>query len=114
MRELHSARARPGGEPGQSVPVPCHRVTDARRATRFICSLLAALLVAACGSSGPEQQLAEAKRLQQQGDVAAATILLNNVLEAAPENGEARLMLGKILREGGKRQVAEHHFRAAL
>lgn len=96
------------------LPVTPGRVTDARRASRYVYTLLAALLITACGSPSPEQQLAEAKKLRRQGDAAAAIVLLQNVLKAEPENGEARLILGTIFREHGRRQVAEHHFRAAL
>lgn len=110
MRELHSARAR-RGEPRR---VPRYRVEDARRASRFICTLFAALLVTACDPPSPQQQLAEAKKLRERGDTPSAIVLLKNVLKAEPENGEARLILGTIFREYGRRQVAEHHFRAAL
>jgi putative PEP-CTERM system TPR-repeat lipoprotein len=75
------------------------------------CGLAAALL--ACGES-PEKLLASARDYLAKGDTKAAIIQLKNALQAAPDSGEARLLLGKASLETRDYVTAEKELRLAL
>src|ERR1043166_5220616 len=62
---------------------------------RDLGGILLVLALCACTRT-PEQMIAEAKRLRDQGDTAAATIHVKNVLQRNPSDGEARFLLGTL------------------
>jgi len=56
----------------------------------FICGLL----LVGCGGESPQRRLASAKEYLQKKDTKAAVIELKNALQASPDLGEARYLLG--------------------
>lgn len=68
-----------------------------------------ALLLALAGCSEPSQpqRLEAAQAALQRQDRAAAMVELKALLQVAPEHGEARLLLGRLLLEGGDPAGAE-------
>jgi len=83
------------------------------RALRLAAAASVAVLVAACGDS-PEKLVASARDYMAKGDNAAAIIQLKNVLQEAPENGEARFLLGRASLETRDFATAEKELRRAL
>jgi len=79
--------------------------------------LSGAFLVAgltACGrTETTESLLAEARQYEQKGDMKAALIQLKNAVEKSPENGEARMELGKLQLATNDLASAEKEFRKA-
>lgn len=78
--------------------------------------LVAAVLLAVltgCGSD-TTKLMASARDYIAKGDVPAAVIQLRNVLQKAPDNGEARLLLGELLLRQGDVFGAEKELRRAL
>lgn len=73
-----------------------------------------ALTLVACGGDSPEKLLASAKDYLAKGDEPAAVIQLRNVLQKDPQQGEARLLLGKALLRQGDPLAAEKELRRAL
>ena len=59
--------------------------------------VLAALALAGCTDDNPERRLAAAKEYLQKNDQKAAVIEIKNALQANPELGEARYLLGAAL-----------------
>jgi len=84
-----------------------------KRAVRLVAAASAVVLVGACGDS-PEKMVASARDYIAKGDSAAAIIQLKNALQAAPDNGEARLLLGKASLETRDFAAAEKELRRAL
>lgn len=76
--------------------------------------LLAALLLAACGSEKPEALLTSAKEYLAKNDNKAAIIQIKNALQANPGLPEARFLLGKALLDSGDGTAAEVELRKAL
>jgi len=70
--------------------------------------------LAGCKSETPDSLLADAKQFQSKGDKKAARIQLKNLLNTAPDNAEARFLLGKISYELGELQAAEKEVRRAI
>ncbi|MDR0776718.1 MAG: PEP-CTERM system TPR-repeat protein PrsT [Azonexus sp.] len=80
-------------------------------------SLSAALLAAflgACGGDNPEQLIASSKEFLAKNDNKAAVIQLKNALQANPNLGEARFLLGKALLDSGDVAGAEVELRKAF
>ncbi|MCU0949487.1 MAG: PEP-CTERM system TPR-repeat protein PrsT [Burkholderiaceae bacterium] len=73
-----------------------------------------ALTLGACGGDSPEKLMSSAKAYLAQGDEPAAVIQLRNVLQKNPQQGEARLLLGKALLRQGDPLAAEKELRRAL
>lgn len=71
-------------------------------------------LVLACSGSSPEKLLGSAKDYIAKGDNPAAIIQLKNLLTEAPDNGEARFLLGKASLETRDFPAAEKELRRAL
>lgn len=71
-------------------------------------------LILACGSDSPEKLMTSAKEYLAKGDSKAAVIQLRNLLGNAPNNGEARLLLGQAFLDGGEYAAAEKELRRAL
>lgn len=77
--------------------------------------ILATATLGGCNRSKPaEQLLAAAQQYQQKGELKAAMIELKNAVADHPENGEARLALGKLYIETGDTVSAEKELRKAL
>ena len=78
-----------------------------------ISALVAALMVVACGGDKPESMLASARDYMAKSDNKAAMIQLKNALQADPNLGEARFLLGKALLDSGNPVAAEVELRKA-
>lgn len=76
--------------------------------------VLAALALAGCTDDNPERRLAAAKEYLQKNDQKAAVIEIKNALQANPELGEARYLLGAALLKQGNPVAAELELRKAL
>jgi len=72
-----------------------------------------ALGLSGCGKSQGDR-LAQARKLVDKKDRAGAIIQLKSVIQEAPKLGEARLMLGTLLLDGGDAAAAEIELRRAL
>lgn len=81
--------------------------------TAISTALLAAFL-GGCGGENPEKLLASSKEFLAKNDSKAAVIQLKNALQADPNLGEARFLLGKALLAGGDAAGAEVELRKAL
>ena len=77
-------------------------------------AVAATVLLSACGRDDPAGLIGSARDYQAKGDHNAAVIQLKNVLQKQPENGEARLMLGRSALTLGDAATAEKEFRKAL
>ncbi len=75
---------------------------------------MATSLLIACGQPSPEKLLASAREYLTRGDQPAAVIELKNLLQQAPNNGEARLLLGEALLDSGDFPSAEKELSRAL
>ncbi len=70
--------------------------------------------MSACGKQESAQKyLEDAKAFRQKGDEKAAIIQLKNALQLAPDNGEARYLLGTLYNETGDYQSAENELQRA-
>jgi putative PEP-CTERM system TPR-repeat lipoprotein len=76
--------------------------------------LFAAVLLGGCGQESPEKLLSSAKEYLAKGDRNAAVIQLKNLVAKAPNDGEARLLLGQALLDGGEYAAAEQQLSKAL
>ena len=83
------------------------------RVIRLAAVASVAAVLAACGDS-PEKMVSSARDYLAKGDSAAAIIQLKNALQAAPENGEARFLLGKASIETRDFATAEKELQRAL
>ena len=72
------------------------------------------LALAGCSRNDPATLLVSAKVFLDKNDAPAAIIQLKNALQVAPENAEARFLLGKALLESGSPGAAETELRKAL
>jgi len=81
---------------------------------RLLTGLAAVVLVSGCFGNSPEKLLGSAKDYLAKSDYNAAVIQLKNVLQAAPENSEARLLLGGALLRQRDFVSAEKELRRAL
>jgi putative PEP-CTERM system TPR-repeat lipoprotein len=77
-------------------------------------ALLCAVMLAGCGDDSPQRRLASAKEYLQKGDINAAVIEVKNALQANPDLGEARYLLGTAMLQEGNAVAAEVEFRKAL
>jgi cellulose synthase operon protein C len=78
-----------------------------------IWGLVAAMLLAGCGDK-PEALVKSAKESLAKNDRNTAIIQLKNALQANPDLGEARYLLGKTLLESGDVAAADKELRRAL
>jgi len=65
------------------------------------CIAVLALTLSGCGGESEDKLMASAKAFIEKNDSASAMIQLKTVLQKNPKSGEARLMLGKALRDSG-------------
>lgn len=66
------------------------------------CAVFTTLLLMGCWGKTPTQLLESSKAALQKQEFNAATIQLKNVLQAEPNNAEARFLLGKALLDTGR------------
>jgi putative PEP-CTERM system TPR-repeat lipoprotein len=83
-------------------------------AARCAAAALVAVLLAGCANDSPEKLMASAKEYLAKGDRNAALIQLKNLLAEAPDNGEARLLLGQAQFDAGDAVSAEKELARAL
>ncbi len=83
------------------------------RLLRLAAAAGTAALLAACGDS-PDKMVGSARDYLAKGDAPAAIIQLKNALQAAPENAEARFLLGKASLQTRDFAAAEKELRRAL
>jgi len=76
--------------------------------------VLAASFLGCSKSADPAKMVAEARELRDKGQHSAAIIQLKNAVAAAPENAEARYVLGMAYLESGDPASAEKELRRAL
>lgn len=99
-----------------------HRRKPWRSVAAHLPKILAALVAVAALAGGgyyltrktPEDYLKAGVALYQSGDNKGAAIQLKNLLQATPNNGEARYMLGKIHFANGDFQAAEKELQKAI
>ena len=78
-----------------------------------VCCIL--LMLAGCSRTHNETELmAQASEFAARGEPKSAVIQLKNVLQQAPSNGKARLMLGQLYLDSGDLQAAEKELRRAM
>jgi Tfp pilus assembly protein PilF len=85
-----------------------------RKLCRTLTIVMIALAVGACGRNDPATLIASARGYLEKNDYKAAIIQLKTALQSAPDNAEARFLLGKSLLEGGDPASAETEIRKAL
>ena len=83
-------------------------------ASIFTTALLSAFLLVGCADNDPQKHLASAKEYLQKKNTNAAIIEIKNALQANPDLGEARYLLGTALLQDGNVVAAEVEFRKAL
>lgn len=64
-------------------------------------SVAVGISLTGCGGKDPQELIQSAQQNIQQGDEAAAVIELKNALQEAPQNAQARFLLGKVYTEQG-------------
>ena len=69
-------------------------------------TLVAALILTACGGEKPETMLVSAKEYLAKSDTKAAEIQLKNALQGDPNLAEARFLLGRTMLESGNPTAA--------
>ncbi|HSO48612.1 MAG TPA: XrtA/PEP-CTERM system TPR-repeat protein PrsT, partial [Rhizobiaceae bacterium] len=89
------------------------KFSNAKRGVALL-AIAASMALSACGRDDPNTLIVSARDYQANGDHQAAIIQLNNVLQKQPENGEARLLLGRSSLMIGDAPSAEKEFRKAL
>lgn len=76
--------------------------------------VLAVMALVGCADESPEKRVAAAKEYLQKKDTKAAVIEIKNALQANPDLGEARYLLGTTLLADGNVVAAEVELRKAL
>lgn len=77
-------------------------------------SLAASLLLVGCGDKSPEERIQSAQEALRTADYKTATIELKDTLQRAPDNTEARLLLGMALQAQEQWAASEKELRKAL
>ena len=84
-----------------------------RGRNRWISAAFAVGLLIACGQPNEQELIAAARISSAKGDRGAAIIGLKTVLQAHPESGEARFLLGRDFRRGQRRVGPDDRCHAA-
>lgn len=79
---------------------------------RWLCAVLLSALCVGCVKT-PEELFANAQASYAKGERQAAFVAVKNALQAAPDNGEMRLLLGKLYNEAFDGLSAEAELRRA-
>lgn len=79
-----------------------------------VMSALTVLALGACQNESADSLVASARSYEAKGDHKAAIIQLRNALQDKPENGEARLLLGRLSLQASDPATAEKELRKAL
>ncbi|WP_137940055.1 XrtA/PEP-CTERM system TPR-repeat protein PrsT [Chitinivorax sp. B] len=99
------------------VSLPAQRGGNGRFGLTRIASALSlaiALSLTACSKQeSPAVLMQQAQQLEAKGDRKAAIIQLKNLLQQQPDDGEARLMLGRLYIETGEADLADIELRKA-
>ena len=83
--------------------------------TAAVSGLLAGLLlIAGCGQTDEASLLASAREHLAKNEVEAARLQIKTALQAHPDSGPARLMLGTLMRDAGEMAAAEAELQRAL
>jgi putative PEP-CTERM system TPR-repeat lipoprotein len=90
------------------------KIGDTRTLLRACTLALAMVLTSGCAKNDPSTFIASAKGYLDKSDYKSAVIQLKSALQVAPENAEARFLLGKALLGGGDPAAAETEVRKAL
>lgn len=99
-----------------------HRRKSLHRLRSYLPKIVAGLVAIAVLAGGvyfitkktPEDHLKAGVELHQKGDSKGASIELKNYLQAVPESGEARLLLGRIHFANNEFQAAEKELKKAI
>ncbi len=89
-------------------------MTASARLRPLVLALAFALPLAGCGDKSPEERVEVARQAIQKSDYKAAVIELKTALQKAPNNPEARLLLGQALHEVGQWEGSEKELRKAM
>lgn len=81
--------------------------------SRRVLALIMLAALAACGQRSEQELLTSAQKRLEQKDAAGAAIELKNLLQQAPDNAQARHLLGKALLDSGDMAGAEIELRRA-
>ena len=98
---------------------PCHPILQTGLRSGLLCGLLCGLLAslllsAGCGGPNEEKLLASAREHQAKGELEAAKLEAKSALQANPQSGPGRLMLGRLLLANGEMAAAEAELQRAL
>jgi putative PEP-CTERM system TPR-repeat lipoprotein len=91
-----------------------NRLLCTRLRKGYAAAVLAMLLTAGCGRDSPQELVKSAQEYIGKGDANAAVIQLRNALQKAPDNAEARYLLGTLLTKRGDSAGAVKELRRAL
>jgi putative PEP-CTERM system TPR-repeat lipoprotein len=91
-----------------------NRLLCTRLMKGYAAAVLAVLLTTGCGRDSPQELVQSAQEYIGKGDANAAVIQLRNALQKAPDNGEARYLLGTLLTKRGDAAGAVKELRRAL
>ncbi|GAB2880268.1 PEP-CTERM system TPR-repeat protein PrsT [Pseudoduganella ginsengisoli] len=84
------------------------------RLTAPFTALLLATALFGCGEQDKDALVAKARQYRANGELRAATIEFKNVLQAHPDDGETRFLLGQTYNETGEALTAEKEIRRAI
>jgi len=84
-----------------------------RGSVRVVATVIVAVALAACGRNDPAKFIASAESYIDKSNYPAAAIELKNALNSAPDNAQARFLLGKVLLAAGDAGAAATELRKA-
>jgi putative PEP-CTERM system TPR-repeat lipoprotein len=87
---------------------------NASHVLRDFTLVVAVVVMSACGKSDAPGLISSGKSYIDKGDAKAAIIQLKSALQEAPDNAEARFLLGKALLDNGEPGPAETEIRKAI
>src|SRR5215467_7622470 len=85
-----------------------------RRLTFAVATVLTTIILAGCGKGDPAALIASANSYLAKNEYESAVIQLKSALQVAPDNAEARFLLGKTFLDSGRPIAAETELRKAL